>query len=93
LLEHGFFEAARRCLFQYYQYSFETPLEVPVKGSPSKVDYVVTVEDKWTVLCEAKSPSIMLSAGDLLPQRGVELNWVAHQTFIQKLLLKVSFFR
>ena len=35
----------------------------------------------------------MKKAGELLPRRGIELKWVAGQSFIPKLLSKVSILR
>jgi hypothetical protein len=91
-LDKGFFEAARRCLVKYNRYSFEPTVEQSVPGAGSKVDYVAVVDDMARALCDAKSPSVMKRAGELLPRRGIELKWVGGQTLIPKLLSKVSGF-
>jgi hypothetical protein len=75
---------------KYNRYSFETAVEQSVPGARSKVDYVAVVDDIVRALCDAKSPSVMKRAGELLPRRGIKLKWVTGQTLIPKLLSKVS---
>jgi hypothetical protein len=91
LIAHkGFFDATRRCLGKYNQYRFETTFEHSVQGARSKVDYLAVVDGEARALCDAKSPSVMKKAGELLPRRGIELKWVTGQTLLPKLLSKVS---
>lgn len=61
-----------------------------VEGGSSKVDFVVLADDRFTVLVEAKSPSVMRKVGDLLPPRGFELKWHQRQSLLPKILSKVS---
>jgi hypothetical protein len=90
LLDKGFLEAARRCLWEYDQSHFETAKEQSVEGGSSKVDYDVLVNDELKALLEAKSPSVMKKVGELLPPRGIELKWVCRQSLVPKILSKVS---
>jgi len=89
LLDKGVLEAMRKCLWIYGQHDFQTEEEHSVAGGSSKVDYVVQVDDEDKVLCEAKSPSVMKRASDLLPVQGIELTWVGGQPLVPKLLAKV----
>ena len=86
----GFFEATRRCLGVSGPYRFKTAKEQSVKGGSSKIDYDVLVNDRSKVLLEVKSPSVMKKAGELLPQRGIELKWVYGQSLVPKILSTVS---
>ena len=61
-----------------------------VTGDRSKVDYVVMVNGRGKALCEAKSPSVMKKVGELLPARGVQLEWVPSQSLVRRMLSKVS---
>ena len=48
------------------------------------------VDDERKVLSEAKSPSVMKKAGNLLPSRGIELKWVCCQSLVPKIPAEVS---
>ena len=74
----------------YGRHRFDADLESSVEGGASKVDYVLLVEDDKTVLCEAKSPSVMHKVGELLPERGIELKWFRGQSLIPKIFASVS---
>lgn len=54
------------------------------------VDYVALVDDEEKLLCEAKSPSVMKKFGDLLSERGFELEWIPSSSLVRKILGKVS---
>ena len=90
LLDKGFFEATRRCLGECGPYRFKTTKEHSVEGGSSAVDYDALVNDESKVLLEAKSPSVMKKAGELLPPRGIELKWVCGQSLVPKILSKVG---
>jgi hypothetical protein len=89
-LDKGFYEAARRCLFEYGEYKFETTNESTVENGSSKVDHVVLVNDAERVLVETKSPSVMAKLAELLPPHGIKLTWVRGQSLVPKILAKVS---
>ena len=89
MLDHGFFEATRRCLGECGPYSFDTDKEQSVEGGSSKVDYDAQVNDESMALVEAKSPSVMKKVGELLPPRGIELKWVCGQSLVPKILSNV----
>ena len=90
LLDTGFLQATRKCLALCGPYRFKTVKEKSVEGGSSKVDYEALVNDILRVLLEAKSPSVMKIAGELLPPHGIELKWVCDQSLVPKLLSKVS---
>lgn len=58
---------------KYGQYAFSTDKENVVKGGSSRVDYVAFVDGEPKALCEAKSASVMKTAAELLPPRGIKL--------------------
>jgi hypothetical protein len=89
LLDKGFLEAARRCIRIYNQHLVQKREHV-VEGGNSKVDYLSLVDEKEVALIEAKSPSVMKKAGELLPQHGIRLTWVPGQSLLPRLLSKVS---
>ena len=89
MLDHGFFEATRRCLGECGPYSFDTDKEQSVEGGSSKIDYDALVNDESKALVEVKSPSVMKKVGELLPQRGIELKWVCGQSLVPKILSNV----
>ena len=90
MLDTGFYPAARKCLWEYGQYTFGTAKEDSVEGGSSRVDYVALVNNERRALCEAMSPSLMKKVGGLLPPRGIELTWVHGQPLVPKILAKVS---
>ena len=90
LLDRGFLEATGDFLRLCGPYNFQDDREKSVEGGSSKVDYEALVNDIKRVLLEAKSPSVMKIAGELLPSRGIELKWVCGQSLVPKLLSKVS---
>jgi hypothetical protein len=67
LLDKGLFKATCRCLRECGPYSFKTAKEQSVEGGSSKVDYDALMNNESKALLEAKSPSVMKKAGDLLP--------------------------
>ena len=92
LLDRGFFEAARICLFAYGDYTFYNN-----RGDHSRdhkghsgVDSISMVGDKPVVLTEAQSPSVMTKASKLLPVDGLRLTWAHGQPFAAQLLQTVS---
>ena len=89
LLREGFLEATRRCLGECGPYRFTAASEVTVEGGSSKVDFEALVNGIMRVLLEAKSPSVMKKAGELLPPRGIELKWVCGQSLVPKILSEV----
>ena len=90
MLNKGVYEAARKCLGVYGGYEFEADEENLISGSSSRVDGVATVDDHSTILCEAKSPSVMKKVGELLPARGIKLEWVHSKSLVQRILGKVN---
>ncbi|KAF8326953.1 hypothetical protein F5887DRAFT_1074775 [Amanita rubescens] len=40
------------------------------------------------VVCEAKSPSVMKKVGELLPARGIELEWIPGRSLVRRILGK-----
>jgi hypothetical protein len=92
LLDKGVYEAARKCLAEYGGYHFTTDEENSVQGGSSKVDYVALVNGSSKALCEAKSPSVMKKVGELLPARGIELEWNRSQSLVRRILSKVHYF-
>ena len=71
-----------------WSYRFGTDEEQLVKGGSSKVDYVVLVNNEPKALLEAKSPSVMKKVGEMLPPRGIELEWVSGQSLIPNFFLR-----
>ncbi len=90
LVDKGFFVAARKCLWVYDHSIFGTTREHLAERGSSKVDYVVLVDNELTVLCEAKSPSVMKNVCYSLPSPGIELKSVHGQPLVPKILSKVS---
>ena len=90
MLNKGFFEATRRCLGECGPYRFKTAKEQSVEGGSSKVDFHALVNGEPKALLEAKSPSVMKKAGELLPPRGIELKWDCRQSLVSKILSQVS---
>jgi len=90
LLDKGFLVSAERCLWEYGGCNFGNLFEHLVEGGSSKVDYVALVDNASTALCEAKSPSVMKKVGELLPARGIELQWIHSQSLVRKILGKVT---
>jgi len=86
----GVYEAARKCLAEYGEYRFRVNEEDSVEGGSSRVDYVVVVNGSPTALCEAKLPSVMKKVGELLPARGIELEWIHSQSLVRRILGKAS---
>lgn len=64
--------------------------EQSVKGCRSRVDYIALVDKEPKALVEAKSPSVMKKAGELLPPHGIELKWDHNPGLIPKILSKAS---
>jgi hypothetical protein len=92
LLNKGVYEAARKCLAEYGGYRFTTDEENSIRGGSSRVDYVAMVDGGSRALCEAKSPSVMKKVGELLPPRGIELEWIHSQSLVRRILGKVRRF-
>jgi hypothetical protein len=92
LLDRGVYEAARKFLAEYGGYCFATDEENSVQGGGSdRADYqVALVNDSSKVLCKVKSPSVMKKVGELLPARGIELEWNHSQSLVRRILSKVS---
>jgi hypothetical protein len=90
LLEEGVFGAATRCLAAYGSHVFGVSEESAVEGCSSRVDYVIEVDDEDKLLCEAKSPSVMKRFGELLPARGIELEWRPSSSLVRRILGEVS---
>ena len=86
LLIKGFYEAARTCLGEYGGYSFVADGESSIPGGSSRVNFVATVDDCSTVLCETESPSV----GELLPARGIKLEGIHSKSLVNRILSKVN---
>ena len=69
----GVGQAARRCLASYGEYDFRTDKGKSVQEGSSRV---AMVDGSSMVLSEAKSPSLMKKVGNLLPERGIKLEWI-----------------
>ncbi|KAH9004932.1 hypothetical protein EDB86DRAFT_3186805 [Lactarius hatsudake] len=91
LLSHGCFEAVTACLGAYGRHQFYV-IEEHTEQGLSKVDHLVTVDDKRAVLVEVESPSAMKAVGDLLPTDARELDWYLHQSLVSNLLLKAALY-
>ncbi|KAH9004927.1 hypothetical protein EDB86DRAFT_2796383 [Lactarius hatsudake] len=92
LLSHGCFEAVTDCLGAYGRHEFYVTEEHTEQGL-SRVDHLVTVDDKRAVLIEAKSPSVMRAVYDSpLPTHAFKLNWRPNQSLVLKVLLKAAFY-
>ena len=90
-LNSGFLVAARKTLFKHSHLEFKTDKEDKVDGGVSKVDYVALVDTRKTLLFEAKSPTVMMNFGELLPVHGFECEWnVKSSSLVRKILEKVS---
>jgi hypothetical protein len=91
LLDKGVFDAAERCLLAYDgSHDFVTSEESVFEGCSSRVDYVAVVDGEDKFLCEAKSPSVMKRFGELLPARGIELEWRPSSSLVREILGEVS---
>ena len=84
------FAAAGKCLWAYGRHNFRKVVEHSVEGTRSRVDYVMLVDHEARALCEAKSPSVMKKVGNLLPVRGIKLEWTHSQNVLRRILGKVS---
>jgi len=76
-------------LAEHGGYRFTTE-ENSVQGGGSRVDYVALVNGSGKALCKTKSPSVMKKVGELLPARGIELEWNRSQSLVRRILGKVS---
>jgi hypothetical protein len=74
----------------YGTHRFKTSKEASVEGGRSKVDYVALVDNEDKLLCEARSPSVMKKFGELLPERGFELEWIPSSSVVRRILGKAS---
>ena len=75
---------------EYGGYRFTTNEENSIRGGSSRVDYVAMVDGNSRALCDAKSPSVMKKVGELLPARGIELEWIRSQFLVRRILGNVS---
>ncbi|KAH9005142.1 hypothetical protein EDB86DRAFT_3037426 [Lactarius hatsudake] len=91
ILDIGFFPAAAVCLRAYGRYRFKKTSEHVERGL-SKVNYLVTVDDKCVVLVEAKSPSVMKAVSDSLPEHTVKLDWTPGGDLVSRVLLKSALY-
>jgi hypothetical protein len=92
LLDQGFLAAANACLWKYGRHFLDIERECAAEGGRSRVDYVSLLDQKNAALIEAKSPSVMKKAGELLPLSGILLTWVPGEVkaLVPKILQKVS---
>jgi len=77
-------------LGEYGGYSFVADGESSIPGGSSRVNFVATVDDCSTVLCETESLSVMKKVGELLPARGIKLEWIHSKSLVNRILSKVN---
>ena len=91
MLDQGFLAAANACLWKYGRHFLDIERECAAEGGRSRVDYVSLLDQKNAALIEAKSPSVMKKAGELLPLSGILLTWVSgFKALVPKILQKVG---
>ena len=67
------------------------PDEQRTEGARSIVDFYVLVNNDIVALIEAKSPNVMHTLGELLPQNSVEMTWTTGSTnLVSKIFSKVG---
>ena len=64
--------------------------EHAVEGARSRVDFDLKVGGVLATLCEGISPPVMKKFIELLPPRGIKLEWVCRQSVIPEIPSKVS---
>ena len=86
LLTLGVFNAAPYCLWQYRQCKFSVRPEQKAEVGKSIVDFHALVDGKLVALVEAKSPTMMIKLGELLPQNAFKIRWTAGSTSLVSLI-------
>jgi hypothetical protein len=86
LLTLGVFNASTHCLWQYHRCKFDILPKQKGEVGKSIVDFHALVDGKLVALVEAKSPTMMIKLGELLPQNAFEIRWTTGSTSLVSLV-------
>lgn len=89
-MDDGVLKAAAYCSQEISAEEAYFEPEHAVTRGHSKVDYLGSLGEKPVVLVEAKSPTVMMRMGELLPTHGISLKWVTEEPLVPRVFQKVG---